>query len=319
VKILAIRLARFGDIVLLLPALRLLKAQFPGSSLTFLTDQRWAPLAAMCPAIDEIIGIDRLGMRDGTRSNAVRGVLRVGRDVRNRRFDAAIDFHGFRETALIAWWSRAPQRMGLRRFDQPYWDWCFNVPPVIEDKALHVSEMFLRVARGFPPQTQSANPGGPALLVPAEVKEWGRKNLPSAPFVALYVDGPVKERIWPKDRFREVAKHIVGRLQSPVVVLSAADQGWRSGGDWHAFSGLSIPQLAQAIGAARMLVSNDTGPMHLGPALGVPTLGIFSVGYPQHFRPTGPRDLVVQGNPIEEVKTEAVIEAVDRLWMASAR
>jgi heptosyltransferase I len=317
VKLLAIRLARFGDIVLLLPALRLLKAQFPTSSLTFLTDQRWVPLAAMCPAIDEILSIDRLEMRDGTPGNALRGVFRVGREIRQRRFDAVIDFHGFRETALMAWWSRAPQRMGLQRFDQPYWDWCFNLPSVIEDKRLHVSEMFLQVARGFSADAP-AKPEGPALVVPAEAEEWGKKNLPDGPYVALYIDAPVKERIWPQDRYRELARHIVGRLKIPVVVLSAADQGWSAGGDWHALSGLPIPHLAKAIGTARMLVSNDTGPMHLGPALGVPTVAIFSVGYPQHFRPTGPHDLVVQGNPIEEVKTEPVIDAVDRLWSAAS-
>jgi heptosyltransferase-3 len=104
-----------------------------------------------------------------------------------------------------------------------------------------------------------------------------------------------------------------------VVVLSGKDQGWVNAEGVFALSGLSIAQLAESIGAARMLVSNDTGPMHLGPALGVPTLGIFSVGFPHHFRPTGPRDLGVQGNPIDQVKTEEVFDAVDRLWTATAR
>ena len=318
-KILAIRLARFGDIVLLLPALTFLKAQFPKSTLSFVTDQRWAPLAEMCPAIDEIIAIDRLGMRDGSLGHGMRGVLRVGREVRSRRFDAVVDFHGFRETSLIAWWSRAPRRMGLKRFDQPYWDWCFNLPPVMEDKAVHVSEMFFRVARGFVQADGSGNPCGPALVIPAVAKEWGAKNLPTTPYVAMFVDGPVKERMWPLERFRQVANHIVERWKCPVVVLAGKDSGWQNSRDVIALSGLSIAQLAQSIGAAQMLISNDTGPMHLGPALGVPTLGIFSVGYPQHFRPAGIHDLVVQGNPIDEVKLEQVIEAADRLRLTSAR
>jgi ADP-heptose:LPS heptosyltransferase len=321
VKILAIRLARFGDIVLLLPALSFLKAQFPNSFLTFLTDQRWVSLAAMCPAIDEVVGIDRLGMRDGTLFDALRGIFRVGKDVRRRRFDAAIDFHGFRETSLIARWSGAPRRMGVRRFDQAYWAWCFNVPPVIEDKGIHVSDMFLRIASGFVPRASSTNSYGSALVIPNEAKEWGKKNLPSTPFAALYVDGPVKERIWPKERFMATAKHIVDRLQAPVVVLSGADPNWeRWGGSMEGVRvlySLPIPHLAAAVGSARLLVSNDTGPMHLGPALGVPTLGIFSVGFPLHFRPTGAHDLFVQGNPIEQVKTEEVIEAVDRLWTSA--
>jgi ADP-heptose:LPS heptosyltransferase len=327
VKILAIRLARFGDIVLLLPALRFLKAQFPNSSLTFLTDQRWLPLAAMCPAIDEVVAIDRLGMRDGKLFDALRGIFRVGKDVRSRHFDVAIDFHGFRETSLIARWSGAPRRMGVQRFDQAYWGWCFNLPPVIEDKAIHVSDMFLRIASGLVPRGSSANSDSPVLVIPNEAQAWGKKNLPVTPYAALYVDGPVKERIWPKERFMETAKHIVDRLQAPVVVLSGADPKWAQAAkseSWegsregvHVLFGLSIPQLAAAVGSARILVSNDTGPMHLGPALGVPTLGIFSVGFPLHFRPTGAHDLFVQGKPIEQVKTEEVIEAVDRLWTSA--
>jgi ADP-heptose:LPS heptosyltransferase len=306
VKILAIRLARFGDIVLLLPAITSLKSRFPDSRLTFLTDQRWAPLATMCPAIDEVIGIDRIGMRDGSLWNAIKGIGTVGREVRGRHFDVAIDFHGFRETSLLAWWSGAKRRMGLRRFDQPYWGWCFNLPSIVEDKQIHVADMFQRVADGFEPTQAAVGTPLPAMVVPQTARESARATLPPPPYVVLFVDGPVKERIWPKERFVEVARHIEDRYKVPSVLLSAA-------------SGLSIPQLAAAIGSARMLISNDTGPLHVGPALGVPTLGIFSVGFPQHFRPTGAHDTYLQANPVEAVETRSVIEAVDRLWETSAR
>ena len=318
-KILAIRLARFGDIVLLLRAFGFLKAQLPQSHLTFLTDNRWAPLGLMCPAIDGVVGIDRLGMRDGSLLNAIAGIRHVDKELRSRHFDAAIDFHGFRETSLMAWWSGAPRRMGLRRFDQSYWNWCFNMPPVVEDKSIHVSEMFLRVAQGFVPATLPAGPDESSLVIPAEAVEWRKANLPPAPYVALYVDAPVKDRVWPKERFEQVARHFDEKLGVSVVVLSTADRDWKSSNSIRALSGLSIPQLAAAIGSARMLISNDTGPMHLGPALRIPTLGIFSVGFPEHFRPMGLDDVVVRGNPIEQVETDEVIAAANRLWLASAR
>jgi ADP-heptose:LPS heptosyltransferase len=177
---------------------------------------------------------------------------------------------------------------------------------VIEDKAIHVSEMFMRISQGFEPQQAVVQPPGPVLVIPESAREWARKTLPPPPYAVLFVDGPVKERIWPRDRFAEVAKHIESRFGVPAVMLSAAE-------------GLSIPQLAAAIGSARLLISNDTGPMHLGPAFGVPTLAIFSVGFPQHFKPTGKHDVFVQANPIAEVETARVIEAVEGLWEASAR
>src|SRR5262249_53404483 len=81
----------------------------------------------------------------------------------------------------------------------------------------------------------------------------------------------------------------------------------------HTFSNLTIPRLASVIGSAEFLVSNDTGPMHLGPALGVQTLGIFSVGIPQHFRPTGVRDGFVQRTPIEGLSPKELIEKMEKM------
>src|SRR5206468_11782841 len=80
------------------------------------------------------------------------------------------------------------------------------------------------------------------------------------------------------------------------------------------FTSVTIPELAALIASTQLLVSNDTGPMHLGPALGVPTLGLFSVGYPEHFRPTGPADRYLRGNPIQCIEVNEVIAAVGEMW-----
>jgi ADP-heptose:LPS heptosyltransferase len=318
VKVHAIRLGRFGDLVLLLPALTLLKARQPESHLTLLTDTRWAPLARMCPAIDEVIGVDRVEMRDGSPWRAVGRIVRLISDVRRHRFDAVIDFHGFRETSLIAWWSKAPQRWGLKRFDQSFLAFCFNRPPIVEDKSLHASESFLRLVRSFAPGATST-PAREPLAIPSDALRWAEANLPSSPFVVLFTDAPVPERIWPLARFASLAEEIARKRGGSVVVVAKnkdeAMKEWPAG--VHVFAGLSIPQLCAVISKARMLVSNDTGPMHLGPAFNVPTVGIFSVGIPVHFRPTGAADRVVQGNPIETVSVGEVLSAVDQVWQPS--
>jgi len=317
VKVLAIRLGRFGDLVLLLPALALLKARLPKSHLTLLTDTRWAPLAKMCPAIDDIIAVDRIEMRDAPPWCSIPGIIRLMSDVRRRRFDAAIDCHGFRETSLLAWWSRAPQRWGLKRFDQSFLGFCFNRPPVVEDKSLHASASFFRLVDHFAPSHGSEN-SLPPLVVPGDALQWASERLPKGPFAVLFVDAPVPERVWPLDRFGAVADHITGNLRIAVVVVGNKNQGLRGfGKDTPVFSGLSIPHLAALIAKASLLVSNDTGPMHLGPALGVPTVGIFSVGIPTHFRPTGSEDRYVQGDPIDTVGVDEVVGAVSQVWKST--
>ena len=312
-KVLAIRLGRFGDVVLLFPALALLKARMPKSHVTLLTDTRWAPLAAMCPAIDEVLAVDRLEMRDGHPWRAIGGIVRLMSDLRRRGFDAVIDCHGFRETSLLAWWSGAPERWGLKRFDQSFLGFCFNRPPVIEDKSLHASESFLRLIRSFAPVGRAVSPQAP-LVIPEAAVRWAAETLPPAPFALLFVDAPVPERIWPLDRFAAVAEHIVKNHCRFVVVVGRNAEQLERSDRIRVLSDLSIPRLAALISRAEILVSNDTGPMHLGPALGVPTVGIFSVGIPTHFRPTGPADRYVQGNPIQTVEVNEVVSVVDEVW-----
>lgn len=315
-RILAIRLARFGDLVLLLPALTLLKFRLPESHLTLLTDKRWGPIAAMCPAIDEVLTVDRIRMRDGPAWQAVRGMFRLVLDLRRRKFDVAVDFHGFRETSLLAWWSGAPVRWGLKRFDQSFFGFCFNRPPIVEDKNLHASEPFLAIARSVAPIAVAGTPPR-SLAIPPDALQWAKETLPADPFVALFVDAPVPERIWPLEKFARLANHIVKNLGCAVVVLGNSSHPF--GDHVKALSDLSIPRLAAVISRARMLVSNDTGPMHLGPALGIPTVGIFSVGIPTHFRPTGSLDQYVQGNPIEKVELDEVITATNQVWEVIGR
>lgn len=318
-KVLAIRLGRFGDIVLLLPALALLKARLPDTHLALLTDTRWGPLAAMCPAIDEVITVDRIRMRDGSSWNALMEIRRLVADLRRRHFDAVIDCHGFRETNLLAWWSGASQRWGLKRADQSFLSFCFNRPWVIEDKSLHASESFVRLVEKFAPDPTSAVPATP-LLIPADALHWADENLPAVPFIVLFVDAPVPERKWPLDRFVSAAIQIKETFKCESVVVGGRDQSLTLFPPAvRVFSELSIPRLAAIVGKARMLVSNDTGPMHLGPLLGVPTVGIFSVGIPTHFRPTGPVDRYVRGNPIETVTLDDVMKVVNQVWESTDR
>jgi ADP-heptose:LPS heptosyltransferase len=318
VNILAIRLARFGDVVLLLPALTALKSNVPESRLTFLTDHRLSSLAEMCPSIDDIIAIDRIAMRDGSPLASLKSMRNVIREVRHRRFDLAIDFHGFRETNLLTWLSGSPKRLGLKRFDQSYLDFCFNLPPVLEDKTIHAAEVFMKVTERFGAGKSSTVP---AMVVPEASRQWAKANL-SPPYAALYVDAPTSKRIWPPECFASVADHLSLRCGLQVVVISGAEgsdlltriqKASRSSEQIHAFSNLTISQLAAVVQAADIWISNDTGPMHLGPILGVPTLGLFSIGLPEHFRPTGPFDRYVLANPIERITVTEVIDNVERL------
>ena len=114
-------------------------------------------------------------MRDGPVWRAIAGMLRLMRDLRRRKFDATLDCHGFRETNLLTWWSGAPQRWGLKRFDQSFFGFCFNRPPVVEDKSLHASEPFIRIVQGIAPIPTTTEPS-PSLVVPSGDLCWARRG-----------------------------------------------------------------------------------------------------------------------------------------------
>jgi ADP-heptose:LPS heptosyltransferase len=144
----------------------------------------------------------------------------------------------------------------------------------------------------------------------------------------IYVDAPVPDRAWPPERFAALAAVAIERFGAGVVVISG-NSGWplveRVRGACPYPEGLSlvsnvtVPQLVALIASARVFVSNDTGPMHIGPAVGVPTLGLFSVGFPQHFRPLGPDDRFLRANPIGNIDASEVIQAVAELWAIADR
>lgn len=323
-SILVIRLARLGDIVLALPALARLKSAFPRAHLTFLTDQRFAPLAALCPVIDEVLPVNRLAWRDGPLLAALRDIRRLLRQVRARRFDLLIDLHSFHETNLFAWLSRSPQRLALKRFDRGYLAFCFNLPPVVENKGVHVSEMFLRVVESLPAVAAApAPPVRPLLVVPEEARQWAAGIAGGKPLLALFVGAYFPSHLWPPERFAAIAHFAIERLGAAVVVLAGSTEAGlaeqvraaaRQGDRLQVVTEMTLPHLAALIASARLLVSNDTGPMHIGPAVGVPTLGLFGGGFPELYRPLGSRSRYLEAESMEAIAVAEVLRAVEQMW-----
>ena len=313
---------RLGDVTLLLPALTHLKACYPSSRITLLTDERCAALAEMCPSIDEVLTANRLGMRDGPVLPALNSMRKLIADIRSRKFDLVIDFLSFRETNLLTWLSGAPNRIGMKRHDRAYLRFCFNLPPVNEDKSIHVAEMFERIVNAVAGERVSAAKSSP-ILVPDSARTWAAETVPGEPILSLYVGAPVAVRRWPEEHFARVADFGVEKLGAKVAVFAGGPDGKiaeRIRTQTHkpdhviVLNDVSIPQLSAVIARSRLLVSNDTGPMHLGPALGIPTLGLFSVGYPEHYRPLGEHSRFLRAQKIEDISAEDVCRHLREMW-----
>ena len=318
-KVLAVRFGRLGDVILLLRSLAALKLRWPHVRLALLTDYRFAPLATLCPYVDQVIPVDRIGMRDGSKYSAALGMAGLVRTLRKERFDVAVDFHGFLETQLLVGFSRSKVRVGLHRQAKRWIGRCFNRPAVIEDKSLHVADMFLRIAAAA---AESDLPDHiPAVLRAPEKLAAAQ---PGGRIAGFYTGAGAADRMWPPQKFARLADMLAE--QNVDVLLFGGTSNWeidvrrRIEGQCryrervHTPAVLSTAELVAAISQCDVFISNDTGPMHIGPAVNVPTVGLFSVGFPEHYRPYGSGHGFLQAAEIDAITPEAVIAEVRRLW-----
>ena len=320
-RILVIRYGRLGDLVLLIPALRSLRRRFPAAHISALVDQRYAPVVEMCSAVDRVIASDRIGMRDSPWWSGAISALRSAHALRKARYHLVIDFHGFRETNLLAWYSRAPWRIGLKRNEPSYLPFCFNLDPVPEDQNLHVADRFdsLVESLGVSPGARDIRLEVPAVnRAKAErfLRENGMDGCPR--LIGMNLGASAGDKMWPATRFATLADKLADRFDLGVLflcgpgeeaLLSQAESSLRT--DRYALAGqLGQKDLAAVIGRCHLLVSNDSGPMHFGPALGVPTLGLFSLSDPLHYRPLGDSSRVVRKVPVGAIEVEEVFEKV---------
>ena len=320
-KILVIRYGRLGDIVLLVSAVRALRQRFPSAHISALVDQRYSPVLEMCSTIDTVIPVDRIAMRDSPWWSGVRSAFRLAEGLRKAHYDLVLDFHSFRETNLLAWYSRARWRLGLRRTEPSYLPFCFNLAPVLEDQNLHVAERFHSLLE---PLGAVAGKRDIMLKVPpgnrskAEGFLREKQLARCSVLIGMNLGASAVGKMWPATNFAALADKLVRRFDVGVLFLCGPgeehllDQVESSmETNRYALAGqLGLKDLAAVISQCDLLVSNDSGPMHLGPALGVPTLGLFSLSSPRHYRPLGEHSCFLRKIPVGDIQVEEVHQQV---------
>lgn len=316
-RILVIRFARLGDVVLLVPMLRELRNHFPHAELDVLVDHRYAPVLEMCSAVSQAIAVDRLEMRDSSKVRALGNILALAERLRRRRYDLVLDCHSFRETHLLTWYSRARWRLGLKRVHSPFLSSCFNLDPVPEDDSRHVSAVFLSMLE---PLGILAGAGNYLLDLPPEsLRKAERVLCPyrvtgNEWFVGFNVGAGSRSRTWPEEKFTQLAERILQQPSVRIILFSGPQEdeiSWRLRERLQTervilAMNLPLPDLAALLSKCGVLVSNDTGPMHLGVASGVPTLGLFSVARPEHYRPLGSLSRYLRGETIDAIAVDRV-------------
>jgi ADP-heptose:LPS heptosyltransferase len=320
-NILVIDFGQMGDVVLSLPALAALRRRFPRARLTVAVGKPGRQIVELSGAADEVLVVDRVALRDGFAPLSIARVVGVVQEVRRRRFDFVIDLHSLSETNLLGFLSGAPRRLYSRRPGRSL-DFLANFRPAppAEDLSKHAVERYLNVLAPLKVGEVSRVPRLP-LRDDAEraVDQLFRKAKvgTAGPLVGVFPGAGHPSRRWPLERFAEVAKRLADADGLHTALFIGPEEHPQAKQIRAAFPArttavierLDIPQLASALARISVLVSNDTGPVHIAAAVGTPTVVLVGRDGPNGYEPVGRGHRSIFRAPIESITAAEVYEA----------
>jgi lipopolysaccharide heptosyltransferase II len=277
-----------GDAVMSVPTVRAIKNGRPDAQVTVASPVNIAPMWKLVPEVDAIIPLPRGSLLQ------VLGLLK-----RRAPFDAAILFPNSLRVALESWLSGIPRRVGYRG----HWRSLLLNQTMREPRKPgppeHHSLRFLQVARECGAETPNAQPPTPnAQRLPqaSNIRHQTSKLglCPGAEY------GPAKR--WLPERFAEVAAKVSAQSSAQWILfgtkndMAIGDQIATAIGD-HCVNRIghtTLDQLIDELRQCRLVLTNDTGTMHLAALLGVPVVAIFGSTEPRLTGPLGAGHIILR-------------------------
>jgi heptosyltransferase-2 len=292
-----------GDAVMTMPALRALKLANPDARITLLVKPLVSRLFEKDPNVDEIIHYTEA-------YQGVAGKLRLAREVRKHDFCMALLLQNAFDAALIAFLAGIPERTGYNR-DGRGLLLTKAIPFDDEAKALHHINYYLNLVEkaGFPAKYEI-----PWIYLSAEERLDARNKLKTLrrPVVGINPGATYgSSKRWHPARFAEVAFRVITEMQGSAVIFGGPSETVIGEEIEREFSKLSggpelrrqlllmagrtdIRELMALISECDLLVTNDSGPMHIGYAVRTPVVAIFGSTSPEHTGPVGKKDIVIK-------------------------
>ncbi|GLI39691.1 lipopolysaccharide heptosyltransferase II [Geobacter hydrogenophilus] len=270
-----------GDAVMTTPALRAIRESFPDARITVLANPLVAELLAHHETVDAVHVYDRKGSHAG-----LRGRLRLARELRAERFDLAILLQNAFDAALIARLARIPRIMGYRTDGRGIL-LTHGAPVTPEIKQLHHVDYYLAMLSRFGIETGDKRL---SLTVTREEDEDAARLLSEAgiaagDFVIGINPGATygSAKRWYPERFAAVAETLASRWGGKMVITGGggekniADEieGALGGRCLNLAGKTTVRSLMAIIKRCDFFVTNDSGPMHIAAAFGVPLVAIF--------------------------------------------
>ena len=295
-KILIVKPSSLGDIVHSLPFLNSLRACFPKSEIHWVVAKGLEGLLEGHPMIDRLIVVNKDTWKKISKTGeTIKELKRLFRALTGEGYDLAVDLQGLLRSGLITMATRAPVRIG---FSEAREGSRLFYTGRVSGGGIHAVDRYMKVAGALGCDTE--NIVFPFPLFKSDMGEV-RDILDTVADYAVMVPGARKPaNRWPARRYGELASLLPVKS---LVIGSRSDAGLAdevvglSKGKAVSIAGRTdIRGLIEVVRGARFAVSNDTGPMHIAAALGVPVFALFGPADPARTGPYGKGHIVIKSN-----------------------
>lgn len=305
-----------GDIVHTLAAARILRRSFPDAHMGWVVEERWVELLCAAgsprtgprsparPLVDFVHVVNTKAWRRAPLSRDTRCQLSAAlREIRQQKYDAAIDFQGAIKSAILArlsgsrtvFGARTPREGPARIFYSRQ----------VQLSGAHVIEQYESLAKAVAQELRGKDDGqlADAIEFPqddaatASIRERLLSN--GREVIMLNPGAGWGAKQWPPERYGEVARGLANSGYKIVLNYGPGEEPLveaiesASGGAAKPFSG-SIAELITLLRHTRLLIGGDTGPLHLAAAMGVPVVGLFGPTDPARNGPYRTRNVVLR-------------------------
>lgn len=303
-RILIIKPSAVGDVVRTLPVLTALRRRWPKAHISWLVASHCSGVLTDHPALSEVIYFDRKGYAGfGRDLSATWGFAAFVRELRSHHFDLVIDLQGLFRSAMFAYLTRSQVRVG-RGDNREMNGFFYTHRAAVSQRNMHA---FVLIRSVVAPLGIDANPAPGDLHIAEHVRLAARQVLKQVgleagrPYMVIAPGSNWETKNWPADSFGETAALLRKQLDLVPVVVGTAGQRAMAEAirriepraiDLCGAS--SLAELVAVIEGAKLLVANDSGPLHIADALDMPLVGVWGPTDPRAVGPFHRTDGVIR-------------------------
>ena len=286
-KILIVKPSSLGDVVHSLPFLNAMKTCFPEAEIHWVIAKGLEDLLDGNPMIKRlwIINKDAWKKIDNAK-NTVTEIRTLFKELKTEKFDLVTDLQGLLRSGIITSAARAPIRIGFQEAREG--SRFFYTHKVKGGKNIHAVDRYLKIASflgcdtseiifSFPEFDTISSFREYAVLVPGA--RWKTKRWPPEKFGGLASRLPVQSVVVGSKADKDIADLIVSLSKGKAISLAGKT---------------SLKELIAVMRKAKFVISNDSGPMHIAAALGIPVYAIFGPTDPLRTGPYGKGHTIIR-------------------------